>query len=75
MVVVGGVLVNSMLAFSGDDPDVLEAGATVVREFNRRIKIQFAEKGIVIPRPQPMVMVERPPEPRSPDPDLAQAAQ
>ncbi|TDH59525.1 mechanosensitive ion channel [Dankookia rubra] len=47
----------------------------VVREFNRRIKIQFAEKGIVIPRPQPMVMVERAPEPRSPDPDMAQAAQ
>jgi len=27
---------NSMLAFSGDDPDVLEAGAMEVREFNRQ---------------------------------------
>ncbi|MFC7475681.1 mechanosensitive ion channel family protein [Dankookia sp. GCM10030260] len=45
----------------------------VVREFNRRIKMQFAEKGIIIPRPQPMVMVERAPD-RSPDPDAAQAA-
>lgn len=47
----------------------------VVREFNRRIKIQFAEKGIVIPRPQPMVMVERAPPPHPSDPDAAQAAQ
>ncbi|WP_431271399.1 mechanosensitive ion channel family protein [Dankookia sp. P2] len=46
----------------------------VVREFNRRIKIRFAERGIVIPRPQPMVMVERAPD-RAPDPDAAQAAQ
>jgi small conductance mechanosensitive channel len=47
----------------------------VAREFNRRIKLHFDELGIRIPRPQPMVMVERPPEPRPPDPDLARAAQ
>ncbi|MBK1660422.1 mechanosensitive ion channel family protein, partial [Paracraurococcus ruber] len=47
----------------------------VAREFNRRIKQRFEELGILIPRPQPMVLVERPPEPRAPDPDLAQAAQ
>jgi len=47
----------------------------VVREFNRRIKMQFAERGIVIPRPQPMVMVERAPDQRPADPDIAQAAQ
>ncbi|MDO9708170.1 mechanosensitive ion channel domain-containing protein [Paracraurococcus lichenis] len=47
----------------------------VAREFNRRIKQRFDELGIMIPRPQPMVLVERPAEPRAPDPDLAQAAQ
>ncbi|WP_128079986.1 mechanosensitive ion channel family protein [Roseicella frigidaeris] len=47
----------------------------VAREFNRRIKQHFEELGIQIPRPQPMVLVERPPEPRPPGPDLAQAAQ
>ena len=47
----------------------------VVREFNRRIKMQFAERGIIIPRPQPMVMVERAPDQLPPDPDIAQAAQ
>ena len=47
----------------------------VVREFNRRIKMQFAERGIIIPRPQPMVMVERAPDQRPADPDIAQAAQ
>ncbi|MFZ4409058.1 MAG: mechanosensitive ion channel family protein [Paracraurococcus sp.] len=47
----------------------------VGREFNRRIKMRFDALGIRIPRPQPMVMVERAPEPRAPDPDVAQAAQ
>ena len=47
----------------------------VVRELNRRIKMQFAERGIIIPRPQPMVMVERAPDQRPADPDIAQAAQ
>jgi small conductance mechanosensitive channel len=48
---------------------------SVSREFNRRIKMRFEEIGILIPRPQPMVMVERAPEPRPPGPELAQAAQ
>lgn len=47
----------------------------VAREFNRRIKQRFEELGIQIPRPQPMVLVERPPEPRPAGPDAAQAAQ
>ncbi|TCZ57788.1 mechanosensitive ion channel family protein [Roseicella aquatilis] len=46
----------------------------VTREFNRRIKLHFSELGIQIPRPQPMVLVERPPEPRPVDPDAAQMA-
>jgi small-conductance mechanosensitive channel len=47
----------------------------VTREFNRRIKQRFEELGIRIPRPQPMVLVERPPEPQPPEHGVAQAAQ
>jgi small-conductance mechanosensitive channel len=39
---------------------------SVGREFNRRIKQRFDERGIRIPRPQPMVLVE--PAPPKPEP-------
>ena len=42
---------------------------SVGREFNRRIIQGFEARGIKIPRPQPMVMVERaPPKPPEPEP-------
>ncbi len=48
---------------------------SVGREFNRRIIQRFDERGIQIPRPQPMVMVERaPPKPPEPEPPHGQAA-
>jgi len=48
--------------------------APVSREFNRRIKMRFDELGIVIPRPQTMMVVERA-EPHPGAATLAQAAQ
>jgi hypothetical protein len=43
---------NSMLAFSGDDPDVLEAGATVVREFNRQNPLEMLPAPPTAPDPE-----------------------
>jgi small-conductance mechanosensitive channel len=49
---------------------------SVGREFNRRIIQRFEERGIQIPRPQPMVMVERaPPKPPEPEPPQGQQPQ
>ncbi|WP_343898303.1 mechanosensitive ion channel family protein, partial [Craurococcus roseus] len=46
---------------------------SVGREFNRRIIQGFEARGIKIPRPQPMVMVERaPPKPPEPEPPQGQ---
>jgi small-conductance mechanosensitive channel len=43
---------------------------SVGREFNRRIKQRFDERGIQIPRPQPMVLVQpAPPPPESGPPE------
>ena len=47
---------------------------SVGREFNRRIKQRFDERGIQIPRPQPMVMVERAPPKPEPEPPGGQPA-
>jgi small conductance mechanosensitive channel len=48
---------------------------SVGREFNRRIKQRFDERGIQIPRPQPMVLVQpAPPQPPEPEPPRGEPA-